>query len=178
MCARLRASWLGRGIFLELLFARCHFGAQFYEPTLTEECFGVGKHLVFLVLDVMLDVLHENFDLHVVGFVGRRDTCDLPEQTSIRVLRQGSAIQFAPRLRLRRQGSISYSPLKLSLSTSEEYEATEKDKIYGSVENQLALALMTHRKLESIARMVTKRKNQQSANFDDVGRISTYINER
>src|ERR1700694_4021163 len=81
MCARLRASWLVAGMFLELLLARCHFGAQFDKATLTEEFFGVGKHLTYLVLDVMLDVLNQDFDLHAVGFVGRSDTRDLGEQT-------------------------------------------------------------------------------------------------
>jgi hypothetical protein len=70
---------LGPRCVRELLFAHCHFGTQFREPTLTQELSGVGKHLAFLVLYVMLHVLLEDFDLHVVGFVGGRDTRDLRE---------------------------------------------------------------------------------------------------
>src|ERR1700732_1854211 len=65
---------LGPRCVRELLFAHCHFGTQFREPTLTQELSGVGKHLAFLVLYVMLHVLLEDFDLHGVGFVGGRCT--------------------------------------------------------------------------------------------------------
>jgi hypothetical protein len=49
-----------------------------------------------------------------------------------------------------------------------------ENALASSLENQLSLALMPNRKLESVV-AVTQRKHQHSANFEDVGEISTYI---
>ena len=72
---------LRRRILFELLFTCFELRAQFHQALFTQELLGVRKHLSFLFLDVMLNVLFEDFDFHVPGLVGRRDLRGLGEQT-------------------------------------------------------------------------------------------------
>src|ERR1700735_79755 len=71
----------GSGVFFQVLLARVQFSSQFHQSLLAQKLFGVGKHLILLVLDVVLDVFLEDLQLHVPGFVIRRDVGDLREQS-------------------------------------------------------------------------------------------------